>query len=563
MIHDKTGLLHLVEIMFQRGIKTLINSPGSRNAPIVTAFCGHKGFDCLSIVDERSAAFFALGIAQQLRQPVAIACTSGSAALNYAPAIAEAYYQRIPLVVLTADRPEEWIDQGDGQTIRQKNVFGPHVRKGVQLPQSTKTNDDLWYNDRLISEALNAAVFPVAGPVHINLPFSEPLYGFDHKLLTQPKDIRIVETNQTLSKEIIEDLSSQWNSSQKKLIFVGQMQPDSRLQSQLERLSADPSVVILTETTSNVFHPDFVGCIDRSLSAMKNPEDYYPEILLTFGGPVVSKRIKSFFRKSKIKAHWNIDLADLHVDTYQHLTFSVPMQAVSFLEQLIQYVVPAKSDFKDKWLKLHHHAGNIHEKYLSKVSYTDLRIFETIIQSLPAQTEIQLANSTPVRYSQLFEYKKRFRFDSNRGTSGIDGSLSTAAGAAFASGRLTVLITGDLGFFYDSNALWNKHVTSNLKIIVVNNEGGGIFRFIDGPSDTGMLEPYFEARHNTSAKFIAEAFGADYHFASDMQSLKIQLNDFFNPSDRTAVLEIKSPAKKSADALKCYFKELERNSLKL
>jgi 2-succinyl-5-enolpyruvyl-6-hydroxy-3-cyclohexene-1-carboxylate synthase len=560
MIHDKTGLLHLAEMMVQRGIKTLINSPGSRNAPIVTVFCGHKEINCLSVVDERSAAFFALGMAQQLRQPVAIACTSGSAALNYAPAIAEAYYQRIPLIVLTADRPEEWIDQGDGQTIRQKNVFGPHVRKSVQLPQSTKNNDDLWYNDRLISEALNAAIYPVAGPVHINLPFSEPLYGFDHSLLTQPKDIRIIEPQQTLNAETLASLSTQWNRSKKKLVLVGQMLPDSKLQHELERLSADPSVAILSETTSNIYHPDFNGCIDRSLSAMANAEDFYPEILLTFGGPIVSKRIKSFFRKASIKEHWNIDPADLHVDTYQHLTHSIPMQAVSFLEQLNQNAVHPESDFKARWLKVHAHAREIHKNYLVKTSYSDLKIFETIIESIPDSAKIQLANSTPVRYSQLFEYKNSFQFDSNRGTSGIDGSLSTAAGAAFASERLTVLITGDLGFFYDSNALWNKHIPANLKIIVINNEGGGIFRFIDGPSDTGLLEPFFEARHQTSARYIAEAFGADYHLATDKASLTEQLGSFFEPSDRVAVLEIKSPARKSAEVLKCYFKELEKKS---
>jgi 2-succinyl-5-enolpyruvyl-6-hydroxy-3-cyclohexene-1-carboxylate synthase len=560
MIHDKTGLLHLAEMMVQRGIKTLINSPGSRNAPIVTVFCGHKDINCLSIVDERSAAFFALGMAQQLRQPVAIACTSGSAALNYAPAIAEAYYQRIPLIVLTADRPEEWIDQGDGQTIRQKNVFGPHVRKSVQLPQSTKNNDDIWYNDRLISEALNAAIYPVAGPVHINLPFSEPLYGFDHSLLTQPKDIRIIEPQQTLNAETLASLSTQWNRSKKKLVLVGQMLPDSKLQYELERLSADPSVAILSETTSNIYHPDFNSCIDRSLSAMANGEDFYPEILLTFGGPIVSKRIKSFFRKASIQAHWNIDPADLHVDTYQHLTHSIPMQAVSFLEQLNQNTVHSESDFKARWLKVHAHAREIHKNYLAKTSYSDLKIFETIIESIPDSAKIQLANSTPVRYSQLFEYKNSFQFDSNRGTSGIDGSLSTAAGAAFASERLTVLITGDLGFFYDSNALWNKHIPANLKIIVINNEGGGIFRFIDGPSDTGLLEPFFEARHQTSARYIAEAFGADYHLATDKASLTEQLGSFFEPSDRVAVLEIKSPARKSAEVLKCYFKELEKKS---
>lgn len=557
MLHDRMGLEYLAELMFQRNIRHLVISPGSRNAPIIDAFCKRRGFDCKAIVDERSAAFFALGMAQQLKQPVAIACTSGTAPLNFAPAIAEAYYQRIPLLVLTADRPVEFIDQGDGQTIRQQNVFANYIRKSVQLPQSIKTGDDLWYANRLVSEALNAAILPVAGPVHINLPFSEPLYGVKIPETPAPKDIRIVETTPSLSAKAMVALEKEWLGARRKLLIVGQLQQNTSLEQRLKELAADPSVVILTEATSNLNGPEFIAWIDRCLAAIPaDDNDFVPDLLVTFGGAVVSKRIKGWLRKAPVKSHWHIDPADLHMDTYQHLTHSIPMFAEDFFGQFKPANIDSNDPFSGSWHKLSARARETHQKFLSACPYSDLKIFEKIIENTPAGYEFQLANSTPVRYAQLFEFPQAIRFDSNRGVSGIDGSISTAAGAAFISQKPTLMITGDLGFFYDSNALWNKYLPKNLKVIMINNGGGGIFRYIDGPDQTGALEEFFEASHDTSSELIAKAFGLDYFLASDLESLHSQLIVFFRESQRPALLEIKSPAVESAATLRAYFRAL-------
>jgi 2-succinyl-5-enolpyruvyl-6-hydroxy-3-cyclohexene-1-carboxylate synthase len=557
MLHDKTGLGHMAQTMIKRGITDLIISPGSRNAPIVTVFCNQAGFNCLTIVDERSAAFFALGMAQQLNKPVMLTCTSGSAALNYAPAIVEAYYQRIPLIILTADRPVEWIDQGDGQTIRQQNVFANFIRKSVHLPQSIKYEEDLHYSNRLVSEAVNACQYPVAGPVHINLPFTEPLYGFDYSAEFDPRDITIIPAKPVLGETDMQKLAEAWNGCQRKLIIVGQAPPNAKLENLLIELSNDPSVVILTESTSNVYHQNFIGWIDRTLSAM--PDDfsvYTPELLVTIGGTIVSKRIKAKLRKADIHEHWHIDPVDLHMDTFQHLTRAIPIDAVAFLEQFIPTIKHTASSFSASWSETAAKAEASHHKFLDNCPWTDLKILETVFDAIPQEFDVQLGNSTPVRYSQLFKFKHKFRFDSNRGTSGIDGSISTAAGAAYASGKLTLMLTGDLGFFYDSNALWNKHLPPNLKIIMINNEGGGIFRFIDGPDKTGLLEEFFEARHQTSAKDLAKAFNVDYYHATDPVSLKQQLHHLFEHSERAAMLEINSPAEKSAETLRAYFRAL-------
>jgi 2-succinyl-5-enolpyruvyl-6-hydroxy-3-cyclohexene-1-carboxylate synthase len=557
MVHDRMGLEYLAELMFQRGIRYLVISPGSRNAPIIDAFCKRRGFECLAIVDERSAAFFALGMAQQLQQPVAIACTSGTAPLNFAPAIAEAYYQRIPLLVLTADRPVEFIDQGDGQTIRQQNVFSNFIRKSIQFPQTIKTSDDLWYANRLASEALNACTFQVSGPVHVNLPFSEPLYGVNIPEAPAPKDIKVLQTEPVLSAEAKKELEAEWQASEKKLVIAGQLSPNSELEAVLKNLAKNPSVVILTEATSNLNGPEFIAWIDRCLGAIPaDDSSYAPDLLITFGGAVVSKRIKSWLRKAAVKTHWHIDPADLNMDTYQHLTRSIPMGPAGFFRQFLPMAGAGQGDYAEKWHSLSAHARQAHKKFLAKSPYSDLRIFEKIIENIPEGYDIQLANSTPVRYAQLFEYPHAYRFDSNRGVSGIDGSISSAAGAAFISQKPTLMITGDLGFFYDSNAMWNKHFPKSLKIIMINNGGGGIFRYIDGPDQTGMLEEFFEAKHDTSAENIVRAFGLDYFEASDAESLDKALKNFFRESEKPAVLEIKSPAVESAATLRAYFRNL-------
>ncbi len=557
MIHDKTGLLHLAEIMAKRGIKHLVVSPGSRNAPIVSVFCKHPAFKCHTIVDERSAAFFALGMAQQLGHTVAIACTSGSAALNYAPAVAEAFYQKIPLLVLTADRPIAWIDQGDGQTIRQQDVFANYIKKSLQLPQSVQNQDDLLYNDRLVSEALNACEYPLPGPVHINIPFTEPLYGFDQQVYTKPKDFTVLPAQSLISDKEISQIANDWKRFKKKMILVGQMAPNQRLEKQLAALSRFSDVVVLTETTSNVNHPGFIAWIDRSLGAVpKDDPAYAPDLLITIGGTIVSKQIKSYLRCAPVQAHWHIDPVEWQMDTYQKLTLTIPLKEESFFDQLMPKIQAIESSFSHAWKQLALKAEKNHQRFLQNCPYCDLKIFETIVQSVPSGYDIQLGNSTPVRYAQLFSFREAFRFDSNRGTSGIDGSISTAAGAAYATGQPTLMITGDLGFFYDSNALWNKHLPANLRIVVINNGGGGIFRFIPGPDTSGLMEEFFEAQHHTSAEHMAKSFGLDYYAANNIDELKDALVSFFKPAENAAILEVVSPASTSADTLRAYFKAL-------
>src|SRR5690554_5270355 len=230
----------LIEIFRQKEIKHIIISPGSRNAPLTIGFASHPEFRCYSIADERSAGFFALGIAQQLQKPVAVVCTSGSALLNYYPALAEAFYSQIPLIVVSADRPLSKIDIGDGQTIRQQNVFQNHSLYNANLVEDASEE-----NNRKIIEALDTSVRK-KGPVHINIPFEEPLYETVSELSVKPIVTQI--QNSHLTHNNISEYVDVWNSSKKKLIVVGTNYPDQIDWGNIEKLANDPSVVVMTRS---------------------------------------------------------------------------------------------------------------------------------------------------------------------------------------------------------------------------------------------------------------------------------------------------------------------------
>lgn len=561
MTSDKNSIALLVDIYVKRGLKHIVISPGSRNAPVILAFTQHPEIMALSIVDERSAAFFALGIARQTGKTVALSCTSGTAALNYAPAIAEAYYQKVPLLILTADRPPEMIDQGDGQTIRQKNIYANYIKKSFELKETFSSDEELSDAVQIINEAINKTLFPDSGPVHINLPFSEPLYGQVQKPTFDVEDLPESYGVPDLSDKKIRELADQWNSARSKLLIAGMMKPDSVLSGFLKKITEDPSVVLLTETTSNLQNGCSFSCIDRVVSTIL-PEEadlFRPELLVTFGGPVISKMIRNFIRESKPSMHWNIDPVDYDMNTYQGLTDGIPAKPHMFFEKLMPHIKKSGSNYTEQWRLRDERSENRHRDFLAKTGHCDLKVFEAILREIPEGSELHLGNSTPVRYAQLFKPFKSMIYHANRGTSGIDGVVSTAAGSAWASQHQTTVITGDLGFLYDSNALMNHHLKGGLRIIIINNSGGGIFRFIPGPDQSKQLETFFETRHSWRAEFIAKNFSIPYSYAGNMQEVEAILPEFFKPriDDKPAILEIVTPNRKNAEILKAYFQYLK------
>ncbi|MCC6702835.1 MAG: 2-succinyl-5-enolpyruvyl-6-hydroxy-3-cyclohexene-1-carboxylic-acid synthase [Fluviicola sp.] len=540
------------------GVTKVVLSPGSRNAPLTIAFDEDDHFEVFVIPDERAAAFYALGMAQQLEQPVVIACTSGSAPLNYYPAVVEAFYQGVPMIVLTADRPSEWVDQGDGQTIRQQNVYGEHVLKSAQM-DPIFTENHRWHFERKLAEVLQAANAAVKGPVHLNLPFSEPLYETTSEQHTLKNWIHQAETRPQFAPQEINRLSILWHHSVKRLVIVGQMAPDILTQRALEQLAKDGSTAILVEHTANAQHPYFVECIDRALNLMDESElsHYYPELIVAIGGAVVSKKIKRFLRDSKAPV---IKFGDAFpfMDTFQNLVFSAQVPAHYGLECLNQLVEkqPAVSSFGFKWKKLDYQAELKHQEILPQIPFSDLKVMETLLDVIPDDSHVHISNSSMIRYALLFNPVKTFTYWCNRGTSGIDGSSSTACGAALIKQKQChVLITGDLSFFYDSNAFWNSQLPSNLRVVVVNNGGGDIFNIIPGPSTTNQLDKVFVAKHDFKAKSICEAYGVEHFEAKTIDEMEDLWSSFFEFSENGSpkLLEIHTQNQNNSVVLKDYF----------
>ncbi|MDP5082230.1 MAG: 2-succinyl-5-enolpyruvyl-6-hydroxy-3-cyclohexene-1-carboxylic-acid synthase [Winogradskyella sp.] len=586
MIHSKIPLSQtVVSLCKTHNVRHIVISPGSRNAPLTIGFTNDDFFSCYSIVDERCAAFFALGIAQQIQEPVAIVCTSGSALLNYYPAVAEAYYSKIPLLVLSADRPKHLIDIGDGQTIKQKNVFGDHVLYSANLKLDFKEKDksenenelrifksienklerflgfqkDIQsYNEYEIHQALVISSFR-SGPIHINCPFDEPLYETVDELSVNPKPFKLENRVEKVDDFEIESLLDVWHGAKRKMILVGTLAPESIEEKWLQHLADDDSVLVFTETTSNLHHPDFFPGIDKIIGPLADEEFemLQPEILLTFGGLIVSKKIKVFLRKYKPRSHWHVDLHRAN-DTFFCLEKHIKLSANTFLSEFMLKVTHhTKSDYKSIWHGIRQKRRKLQEAYLTTIPFSDFSVFNSLLKSLPKQSQLQVSNSSTIRYTQLFQLRKDIEVFCNRGTSGIDGSTSTAIGASVASKKRVTFITGDLSFFYDGNALWNNYIPKTLRIIVVNNEGGGIFRILPGHKNSENFDTYFETKHQLTAKHLCDMHGFQYYRAKDEKSLEAELKSFYNSSRKPKLLEVFTPSRLNDTILLDYFKYIK------
>lgn len=552
MIYPKIPLAQsIIQTCLAKGITTIVISPGSRNAPLTIGFASNPDFQCYSIADERSAAFFALGIAQQTKQPVALVCTSGSALLNYYPAFAEAFYSQIPLIVISADRPQSKIDIGDGQTIRQENVFENHSVYNANLLESVSIENDI-----KINAAINAAINK-KGPVHINAPFEEPLY----ETVSEPSvAINVIDSEyetETISIDDLAEFAAIWNSSTRKMVLVGVNAPNVINEKTVEALANENSVVVLTETTSNLHHPTFINNIDTIITPFTNEdfEEFCPDILVTFGGMIVSKRIKAFLRKYKPKHHWHIDTLRAY-DTFGILTKHFEVDINVFFDAFLPLTQPIVSNYFQKIDQVKLLRKQKGQDYLSKIPFSDFKVFEKIIPLLPKNSQLQISNSSAIRYAQLIDIDPSIEVYCNRGTSGIDGSTSTAIGAAVANGKQTVLITGDISFLYDSNALWNNYIPKNFKIILINNGGGGIFRILPGHAETPVFNTFFETSHCLTAEHLAKMYGFEYNIASDEASLANSMVDLYIQNEKPTILEIFTPTLENDRILLQYFKEL-------
>lgn len=535
-IFDTSELLRLL------GIDQVIICPGSRNAPLTISFVQNPGIKNISVVDERSAGFIAMGIAQASGKPVVVCCTSGSAILNFGPACAEAFYQEVPVIFISADRPPEWIDQGDGQTIRQSNLLSPHVKASYDLPVDLNHPDAEWEYRRKLNEAVSTANTGIKGPVHVNIPFREPFYPKNLDQLQFSKKLSITqhyEAETFISEEVKRNIREEWAKYERKLFVLGQDVYSSDFLSKLSAISAKQEIPVVADIISNAgLLKDVITKQDLFLADPACAETLKPDLVITFGKTLISKNLKIALRKEL--DHWTIG-NHRPLDTFKNLRKVLPWESISFLE-LISNETASHKDYKANWLRSEDTFNSALEELLDSQPFSEFWVFRQLMSSLPSDSHVHLSNSMAVRYANFFTPKegKQIAFHCNRGTSGIDGPVSTAVGFASVSVGKNILVTGDLSALYDRNAFLND-LAPNLKIIVSNNGGGGIFDLIPGPKvlQDQDRNKYFETRHQLTFQRLADEIQYDYWVVNNKNDLLSQLKQFLH-SDQNGLLEIQT-----------------------
>lgn len=563
--------MRLLEIIAAHGVKTLFCSPGSRNAPLIREAAARTDMLKYVVVDERVAAFMALGHAIVSRRPTALLCTSGTALLNYAPAVAEAFYQGIPLIVISADRPKEWIDQDDSQTIRQPDALRNFVKQSFDIPllpsgsASEGGKDFRWYCNRIANEGMLTALRPKPGPVHFNVRIPDPsAAAADPECIHAPahEPARVIipfGPEQRLPRTDAERLAAEMRG-RRVMIVAGFHQSDNRLNRAVAEMLAFPGVTLLAESISNLHVRREYFIIDPLLGRLNaaDREELRPDIVISLGGALVSRMLKDYLRRYPPQMHWALGHTNFLADCFQTLTHKIEIEPAAALHQLASAMrrhrdLPAES-YGSLWSRMRRKALEQFEAVVRAPGWTDLKAHEILAESIPEDYNLFLSNGTPIRYAQLFADGRQHATYCNRGVSGIDGSTSTAIGGALAYKRPTLLISGDMSASYDLGAFGTRLAPPRFKLVVINNGGGAIFRFIRSTRDLDCRERYFCADPQLPLRELAQAYGWIYLRADSDESLRRMIPQLLGDTDAPTVLEIvtphdDSPAKRLGEAL--------------
>ena len=538
------SITDIAEICARKNINRAVISPGSRNAPLTLAFSRNKSIETFVIPDERSAGFIALGMAQQANQLVVLICTSGSAVYNYAPAVAEAFYNHIPMIILSADRPPEWIDQRDGQTIRQSGIFGRHVKRSYSFPDSLEHEDQIWHGHRMINEAINSAMAHEPGPVHINVPLREPFYPEKGKEIKASEDIRIIHSlfQKSLSHPEQVSLAKQALAGEKNILVVaGQGKYDDTTLSAIQDFSGTYHAPIVADVISNCGHLEN-SIIHQDLFLHIENNELAPDLLITFGKSVISKNLKLFLREFKPQQNWHIGTNE-PADTFQSLTRVIDCDISSFFKEAA-HSGNNHTQYLDKWNEIDQLTEKQLSEHVSQSGFWELTAVSQIMEQLPQNSILHLANSMPVRWANFLGNRRSdLIVEANRGTSGIDGCLSTALGCALTTDKIVTVLLGDMSFLYDRNGLWHNYLPNNLRIVVLNNQGGGIFRLIKGPSDQPELDEFFETHQSLTCQNTIQDFDIEYLSIGDSNELSSSIHGFFEPDEKCKLMEIFTDSK--------------------
>lgn len=549
--------VRLVEAIVSYGAKYAVCCPGTRNAPLLMALARCEQLKKVVVTDERSAGYVALGLAQQSLQLVAVVCTSGTALSNLAPAAAEAYYSHIPLVIISADRPKEWIDQNDSQTMHQAEVLSNAVKWHYSLPSIPASDEQSWWVNRMINDAMaNVTSAPIA-PIHINVHVGEPV----NQTATAPSgytDIISTPIHHTLSAEIASALNEEITTARRVMVICGFMPPDRHLAKSLSTFAKRSNAVVLCEQIANITGEGIINQAATVISEMNKEEreTLAPDLLIYIGGAIVSRKTKEFFRRFGVGKQWRIGNDRCIIDSFKHCNRIVDLNPESFFEAINsceQNINADGSNYASLWQSLRKRALLSHQRYVANARWSTLSAMDIISNHIPEGTILHLSNGLSIRLAQLFAMPQVSQWWSNRGVSGIDGCTSTALGASIAAeGKDVLLITGDMSFSYDINGLSSQYNSRHLKVIVTCNAGGGIFRFIKSTSSLPELERYFEVKRNAPVAQLAQAFGFDFFQADSKESLAKQIDAFFSDKN-PAILAICTDSETDAEILRKYY----------
>lgn len=561
MYSNKENVNILTSLLLEYGVSDAVVCPGSRNAPIVHNLSVCEAIRCRPVTDERSAAFYALGLAIATKRPTVVCVTSGSALLNVMPAVAEAAYQHVPLVVISADRPQQWIDQLDGQTIPQSDALGRFVRKAVQLPEP-HNDEERWLCRRLVNEAMHLATCRQGAPVHINVPISEPLFEFDTEQL--PQLSRFNNIKRAVIKDASMDMPDAFHEAKRPMIVIGQLAHGTISHETIRSLSE--KYVVMSEPLSNpsymtIHFDEAIRYIVSDNSSINDDEDdktaYYPDYVIYVGDTLVSKPARRFLRNAKAPSCLiTPDAADIH-DPLMTLTDIVECDTDSINALLASLCEAPDTDercrFHDRWQSFLDACAAHADAYAPEYSQmATVKYFEEQLADLDIDICVHYANSSAVRLACI--YAQHYVW-CNRGVNGIEGSLSTAAGFSLATHDMTVCVIGDLSFFYDQNALWNSNLRGNLRIILLNNRGGGIFRQLPGLSDSPAADDLVMASHENTAQGICTQNDIGYLSAKNMDEMQIGIVTLLtHESERPMLLEVFTDSNDDVKALEKYFK---------
>ena len=549
MFCNKENVNLLTALLVEYGVTDAVVCPGSRNAPIVHNLNECDRIACRPVTDERSAGFYALGMAQATHRPVVVCVTSGSALLNVMPAVAEAYYQHVPLIVVSADRPAQWIDQLDGQTLPQPDALGRFVRRAVQLPEP-HNDEERWYCRRLVNEALFLATCRQPAPVHINVPITEPLFTFDVEALPNVERWTMMMEERCLPYAC-EAFTARIAKAERPLIVIGQMPAGVFDGLKLERLME--RYVVFAEPLSNTSGTNvhFDEAVKRiSGMSVEDAHSYRPDYIVYLGNTIVSKATRRWLRSigapsclvtpNALEPHDPLmTLTDIVECTYGDVS--------NLLNALT--ATPAKDErgFYERWKLLLDECADRAAEYEPEFSQMAVvRYFEEQLDDLDMDIFVHYANSSAIRLACI--YANHYVW-CNRGVNGIEGSLSTAAGFSLASTGLAVCVIGDLSFLYDQNALWNRNLNGSLRILLLNNRTGGIFRSLPGLKDSPAADDMVAATHETTAQGICTQNDIGYLSAKNMQEAQIGIVTLLTrQTDRPLLLEVFTEAEADAKA---------------